>query len=76
MEIVIIIIIVWLSWITVMAGVEINSLKSTVNKQQKQIDELIYKHNNLIGLCKNITVVCKKIATKVVDIEKKVDNKN
>ena len=65
--------ILWLSWATVMAGVEINSLRSKITKQQEQINELIYKHNRLIGLCKDITLVCKKIATKVIFVEEKID---
>ena len=53
-------------------GTCIDKLESTINKQQEQIDELIFKHNNLIGLCKDITDVCKKIATKVISIEETI----
>lgn len=76
MEIVIAVIIIWLSWITIMAGVEINSLKSTVNKQQEQIDIIIVKHNDLNTICKAMNKVSIDIATKVVDIENRIDNKN
>ena len=54
-------------------GWRLIDLIKTVNKQQAQIDELIIKHNNLIGLCKNITSVCKKIATKVISLEERID---
>ena len=73
MELITGIIIIWLSWITVMVGIEIQYLKSTVNKQQEQIDELINKHNTTISILKDMNQVSKDIANKVISIEERVD---
>ena len=73
MELITGIIIIWLSWITVMVGIEIEYLKSTVNKQQEQIDELMRKTSSQLNLIELVIDLNKAIATKVISIEERVD---
>ena len=54
----------------------IDNLRSTVKKQQEQIDIIIVKHNELNTICKAMNKVSMDIATKVVEIENRIDNKN
>lgn len=78
MEILFAVIIIWLSWITVVVFVENKSLKLTIDSQQKQIDDLnnhtieISKDQNLVNI--GIINICKDIAKKVISIEEKVDS--
>lgn len=77
MEILIAVIIIWLSWITVVVFVENKSLKLTIDSQQKQIDDL---NNHIIEISKGqynidngIIKICEDIAKKVMSIEERVD---
>ena len=55
MEIIIALIILWLICLSVITGIEMVNLKSTVKKQQEQIDLLNTKCNQLAGICNDIT---------------------
>lgn len=74
MEIIAVVIILWLSWLTVLTGIEIKSLQSTVKKQQEQIDELYQQNNRLSELTVYMNQVSVDIANKVIRIEEKVDS--
>lgn len=54
----------------------IDNLKSTVNKQQEQIDELKQQNIELIELCCHMNKASMDIAKKVMSIEERVDNLN
>lgn len=69
-----VVIILWLSWLTVLTGIEIKSLQSTVKKQQEQIDELYQQNNRLSELTVYMNQVSVDIANKVIRIEEKVDS--
>ena len=73
MELITGIIIIWLSWITVMVGIEIEYLKSTVNKQQEQIDGLYQQNTRLFRMTTDLNQVSMDIANKVISIEERVD---
>lgn len=72
------IVVMWfgISGICIFLGLQIDNLKSTIKKQQEQIDKL----NNYITsdtqyrINIGIINICKDIAKKVISIEEKVDS--
>lgn len=54
-------------------GTCIDKLEDKINKQQKQIDELYQQNIRLVELTNHMTQASMDIATKVIDIEKRVD---
>ena len=71
------IVVMWfgISGVCIFLGIQIDRLKSTIKKQQKQIDCL----NNHINsdtqdrINRDIIDICKDIAKKVISIEEKVE---
>ena len=74
----IVIVIMWfgISGICIFLGSQIDNLKSTIKRQQKQIDCLNNHINSDTQDRINIDIIdiCKDIANKVISIEEKVDS--